>query len=105
MDETVDPVAEVRVIERELANYSDVLAGYTRWLVLNKVDLLPEAERESRCQAIVSALAWQGPVYRISALRKTGTQKLVGDIMTRLEHVAAEAAVTDEGDYDPAADI
>lgn len=99
-----DPVAGAKAIVQELERFSPDLANRERWLVLNKLDLLGD-QAEAEGDRIIAELGWQGPVYRISALQKTGTQKLVGDIMTRLEHVAAEAAVTDEGDYDPAADI
>jgi GTP-binding protein len=75
----------VRVIEAELGKYSDDLKNYARWLVLNKVDLLPEAEREAHCAKIVEALHWQGPVYRISAISKQGTQQLCYDIMDYVE--------------------
>ena len=67
-----DPVADVRTIEAELAKYSAELAGRERWLVLNKLDLLPEDEREARAQAVVEALGWSGPVFRIAAIVNTG---------------------------------
>lgn len=92
LDERVDPVEDVRVIERELEKYSDELAKYERWLVLNKIDLLPEAERESRCQAVVQALAWQGPVFFISAMKQQGTRELCFRIMEFIEQQRAAAA-------------
>lgn len=79
--DATDPVESVMIIENELAQYSDELIGYARWLVLNKVDLLPEDERDTRCQQIIDALQWQGPVYRIAAINKQGTQELCYDIM------------------------
>ena len=48
-----------------------------RWLVINKLDLLPEAEREARVEDILARLAWQGPVYRIAAIAGEGTDALV----------------------------
>jgi GTP-binding protein len=80
-----DPVAAVKTIETELAKYSEDLKNYERWLVLNKVDLLPEVEREQQCARIVTALNWQGPVYRIAAISKLGTQQLCYDIMDYVE--------------------
>jgi len=80
-----DPVDNVRKIERELEQYSEALAGRPRWLVLNKIDLLPEDEREQRCQAIIDDLDWQGPVFRIAAINKTNTQPLIYQIMEHLE--------------------
>lgn len=83
-----DPVENVAKIEGELARYSDELAARPRWLVLNKVDLLPETEREARCQAIVEALGWEGPVFAIAAISKTNTQALVYQVMDYLEQQA-----------------
>ncbi len=80
-----DPVDNVRMIEQELEKYSDDLAGRDRWLVLNKIDLLPEDEREQHCQAIIDTLEWQGPVFKIAAINKTNTQALVYKIMDHLE--------------------
>lgn len=80
-----DPVEDVRVIEKELQRYSDALAGYERWLVLNKIDLLPEDERQSRCEDILQRLDWQGPVFEMSAMKKQGTEKLCYSIMEYIE--------------------
>jgi len=80
-----DPVEAVRTIEAELVKYSEDLQNYARWLVLNKVDLIPEAEREAYCARILDALDWQGPVYRIAAISKLGTQQLCYDIMEFVE--------------------
>jgi GTP-binding protein len=80
-----DPVENVRMIEQELEKFSAELAGRERWLVLNKIDLLPEEEREQHCQAIVDALDWQGPVFKVAAINKTNTQELVYKIMEYLE--------------------
>src|SRR6267142_3784936 len=44
-----DPVKDAKSIVKELEKYSPELAERERWLVLNKLDLLPEDEREARC--------------------------------------------------------
>ncbi len=80
-----DPVEDVRAIARELEKFSVELGGRERWLVLNKIDLLDESEREERCRDIVQRLGWTGPVYRISAISGLGTDELVHAIMVRLE--------------------
>lgn len=85
-----EPVRAVRTIEQELAKYSDALARYPRWLVLNKIDILPPEEREARCQAIVDALGWTEPVFRISAATGEGTQHLCFHIMQYLDEQAAQ---------------
>jgi GTP-binding protein len=80
-----DPVEAFRALERELAQYDEALAARPRWLVLNKIDLLPEDEVETRCMAIVHALRWEGPVYRIAAISGAGTKSLIYDIMKEIE--------------------
>ncbi|QIL91500.1 Obg family GTPase CgtA [Microbulbifer sp. SH-1] len=82
-----DPVQNALAIERELESFSPTLAGRERWLVLNKTDLVPAAELDERCQAIVSALGWQGPVFRVAAIRGEGTDVLSGQLMDHLEGV------------------
>jgi GTP-binding protein len=84
-----NPVTDIAVIMKELEQFSPELAGRERWLVLNKVDLLAPDERASRCRAIIDALGWQGPVYRISGLTLDGTDVLVQDVMAYLDRVRA----------------
>ena len=77
-----DPAESFRTIENELKKYSDELVEYERWLVLNKLDLLDDDDdADELCQKIVADVNWQGPVYKISALQKDGTQQLCYDIM------------------------
>jgi GTPase len=79
-------VAEIyRAVEGELGQYSAALADRPRWLVLNKLDLLPPEQRDRRVKATVKALKWKGPVYGISALTAEGTKRLVQDVMSYLE--------------------
>ncbi|WP_024460888.1 Obg family GTPase CgtA [Marinimicrobium sp. LS-A18] len=82
-----DPVEQVRTIANELESFSPTLATRERWLLLNKIDLLPEDEAEARCQALVDELGWEGPVFRISALQRQGTEPLCGELMTHLENI------------------
>lgn len=90
MAEENEPVRAVRTIEQELEKYSDELAAYPRWLVLNKIDILPPEEREARCQEIVDGLGWTGPVFRISAATSEGTQDLCFHIMQYLDEHAEQ---------------
>lgn len=80
-----DPIEAAKVIVNELEKYSPELAERPRWLVLNKVDQLPEDEREKHCKAIIKKLKWKGNVFYISALKKEGTDQLCYDIMEFLE--------------------
>lgn len=80
-----DPVYAVKAIEKELEQYSDELINRPRWLVLNKIDILPEEERQQRCEEVVKALDWQDETFFISAATANGTQELCYRIMQYLE--------------------
>ncbi|HES76571.1 MAG TPA: GTPase ObgE [bacterium] len=80
-----DPVHNAKVIIAEVEKFSEELLDRPRWLVLNKLDLLPEDEGEARCQAVIDGLAWDGPVFRISAISGDGTRELIFRIMGFLE--------------------
>jgi len=84
-DEAVDPVKEARAIVAELKKYDPALHAKPRWLVLNKIDMIPAEERERRVKDFVRRLRWKGPVFQISALAREGLQPLV---RAAYEHVA-----------------
>jgi GTP-binding protein len=86
-DPDADPVKDARSIVAELKKFSAELAAKERWLVLNKVDLLPADQADKVCKDIVRRLRWKGPVFRISGLAHLGTQELCEAIMTRLEEI------------------
>ncbi|QSA97353.1 Obg family GTPase CgtA [Methylococcus sp. EFPC2] len=86
------PVEVARKIVAELEKRGEGLAEKPRWLVLNKVDRLPEEETDQHCAEIVAALEWDGPVFRISALRGDGVRELTYGIMNFLEQEAARHA-------------
>ena len=86
-----DPVTDARTIIKELDSYSHELVEKPRWLVINKSDLLDVDELEKRRNTLIKELDWQGSVYTISALSKTGTEKLVFDIMQQLELAREQA--------------
>lgn len=90
-DPDADPVADARAIVAELERYSPELAGRERWMVLNKMDLIAEDERDTRCQQFLKDIGWSGPVYYISAISGEGCTELTGALMDRLEQTKAEA--------------
>ncbi|WP_428353257.1 Obg family GTPase CgtA [Methyloprofundus sp.] len=80
------PVESARKIIAEVEKWSDDLANKPRWLILNKMDRLQaDEDQQDFCQKIVDELAWEGPVYQISALKSEGTRNLMFDIMAFLE--------------------
>ena len=81
-----DPaVTSARKVLSELQRYDATLYAKPRWLVLNKLDLVAEADRQAIRDEIVDGLGWQGPVYLISAIAREGIDELCNDIMTFLE--------------------
>jgi len=86
-----DPVELHRAVEGEVGLYSEALATRPRWLVLNKLDLLPAEQREGRLAELVRKLDWHGPVYGISALTADGTKRLAQDVMAFLERESLDA--------------
>jgi GTP-binding protein len=84
-DPDADPVKDARAIVKELKKFSEELGERERWLVLNKLDLLPPAEGEKLCRDIVRRLRWKGPLFRISAATGEGTGELVEALMRRIE--------------------
>ncbi len=91
-DPAADPVKDARAIAAELKKFSPELAARERWLLLNKLDLLPPDEADKRCREIVRRLRWKGPVMRISGATRTGTQELCQAVMRRLDAMLAEQA-------------
>jgi len=85
----IDPVKAARAVIEEIEKWGGELAEKPRWLVLNKIDLLPEEEVSNYCQMIVDELRWEGPVFMVSAIRKQGTNQLVHEIMDYLEEQKA----------------
>lgn len=97
-DPAHDPADDVRALEAELEKFSPELAQRQRWLVVNKLDLLPESDRDAHVEDLVARLGWQGPVYRISALSGEGTMQLCQQIMNTLERMREqEAAQSSDG--------
>jgi GTP-binding protein len=90
------PADNALAIANELEAFSPTLALRERWLVLNKIDLVPEDERDALVESVVQALDWQGPVYVISAMAKQGTAELASDLMTWLENRNRELAENPE---------
>jgi GTP-binding protein len=97
-DPAADPVKDARAIAAELKKFSPELAARERWLVLNKLDLLPPVEAEKRCREIVRRLRWKGPVFRISGVTRQGTQELCQAVMRRLDEIAIAPPPADESE-------
>lgn len=86
-DEGVDPVAQAKAIVGELKKYDAALYEKPRWLVMNKLDMVPTDERAARVKEFVKRLRFKGPVFEISALTREGCEPLVQAIY---QHVKAQ---------------
>jgi GTP-binding protein len=82
-----DPVAQAKAIVGELKKYDAALYEKPRWLVLNKLDMVPDDERAARVKDFVKRLRFKGPVFEISALTREGCESLVQAIY---QHVKAQ---------------
>ena len=100
LDEEANPVHDARAIVQELKKYDPALHAKPRWLVLNKVDLLPDDERDARVKAFVKSYRWKGPVFAVSAISGGGTRALVYAIQDWLDANPAAAG----GDADQIVD-
>ncbi|ASQ46912.1 Obg family GTPase CgtA [Legionella clemsonensis] len=87
LDES-NPVDSAKAIIKELAEYDSELLNKPRWLVLNKIDLIPdEVERKKTVQTIVEGLQWKDKVFCISAIRGEGTQQLAHALMQLIDEM------------------
>jgi GTPase len=92
-DDSVDPVAQAKAIVAELKKYDEALYHKPRWLVLNKLDMVPMEEREKRVKDFVKRFKWKGPVFQISALTREGCDSLIRaayDHVSRLKNVVPD---------------
>jgi GTP-binding protein len=86
-DEGVDTVAQAKAIVNELKKYDASLYDKPRWLVLNKLDMIPLEERAAVVKDFVKRFKFKGPVFEISALTREGCEPL---IKTIYQHVKAQ---------------
>lgn len=98
-DSDTNPAATAQAIIDELRQYDQALYEKPRWLVLNKIDMLPENERATAIDQFLADLGWDYPqpddqfefdvdiprVFVISALARQGTQELVQAIQQYLD--------------------
>ena len=86
-----DPLANAASIEAELKAYSPALAERPAWLVLNKVDLLDEANLERLIDRLGKAFP-ERRVLAVSALTGVGLKALVAQAASALAETRATPA-------------
>jgi GTP-binding protein len=100
-DESIDPVAQARAIVAELKKYDPELHDKPRWLVLNKLDMVPTEEREKRVKDFVKRFKWKGPVFQISALTREGCEHLVQAVYQQVSSLKNVVPAAPDPRFDP----
>jgi GTP-binding protein len=99
VDPDADPARDARAILKELRKYDPELAARPRWLVLNKIDMIPPEEREARVADFVKRYRGRGRsaipverVFAISGLTREGCEPLCLAVNEYLESIREPAA-------------
>lgn len=84
-DPNATPASDARAILEELRKYDPGLYAKPRWLVINKIDLVPDAERDTRVAALVEDYQPE-KFFVISAISGAGCRDVTFSIMDHVEH-------------------
>lgn len=108
IDPDSNPVRDAKAIVNELVKHDPALADKPRWLVLNKLDLIPEEDRDKAVKdflkAYKKATQYDGPVFTIAAINGEGTKPLIYAISEALEQMARPEIIDEPEDDTPAAE-
>lgn len=104
IDPAANPVKDAKAIVGELVKHDPALADKPRWLILNKLDLIPEEDREKAIKdflkAYKKATKYDGPVFPIAAINGDGTKPLIYAISEALEQMAKPEIPDDDESTD-----
>jgi GTPase len=92
-DDSIDNVAQAKAIVNELKKYDPKLYRKPRWLVLNKLDMVPEDKRAELVASFVRRMRFKGPVFEISALTREGCEGLVQAVYNQVKKQQATEVV------------
>jgi GTP-binding protein len=82
-------VAQAKAIVNELKKYDPELYRKPRYLVLNKLDMVPAELRAEVVRDFVKRFKYKGPVFEISALTREGCEQLT---RAAYQHIKAQQA-------------
>ena len=91
-----NPVEDFKVINRELKKYSEKLSTRKQIIVANKIDIIPEEERENNENILaVRALAKENnmEIFEVSAATNKGLKELMNHVAEVLKSLPKEEAV------------
>ena len=78
-------MAQAKAIVAELKKYDTGLYNKPRWLVLNKLDMVPGDQRVALVKDFVKRFKYKGPVFEISALTREGCEPLIKAIYMHIK--------------------
>jgi GTP-binding protein len=81
-EKTSDSINAIHTVEHELKAFDEELATRSRWMILNKADLVGRDEAERVAAKLIGALSWTGPCYVISAATGEGCTSLMRGIFS-----------------------
>ncbi len=90
-DPDADPAKDAKAILKELKKYDEALYKKPRWLIINKIDLVAEDEREARIAALVKSYRPKRH-FVVSAISGAGCREVCFAIMDHLERAREHAA-------------
>lgn len=99
-DQQVAPEEQFVIIAREIKLYSEELAQYERWLVVNKIDMLPQEQVDELTRHLCEQVNWQGRVFQVSALSGAGLESLVKQLAQYLQEHPRTPVLNTSGDKD-----
>lgn len=94
LDPTADPARDARAIVAELRKYDTALYEKPRWLVFNKLDLIPPEERQARIDAFLKKFVGRGrnaiavdrkKIFAISGITREGCEGLLLSVYEFIE--------------------
>jgi len=97
-DPEVNPAREAKAIVKELKKYDEALFRKPRWLLINKIDLVPEDERKKRIAALLKGYGKVDRYFVISAISGEGCREVTFAIMDHLEQVRRSHAKADSAE-------
>jgi GTPase len=92
MDPGIDPVSQGKAVLAELRKYDEALYRKPRWLVLNKIDMVPQNQRDEVVREFKRRMRWRGPIFLVSALAREGLKPLVEATWAHVHAARAPAA-------------
>lgn len=102
-DPDADPVRDCLTVVRELEQYDPELALKPRWLIFNKLDLIPEEERDKRIADFLEGVGTPSSAcFRICAINGQGCRDLTQKLQQALDQLPVVPAASEASGSAPA---